>query len=155
MTFKPLLVGEDNPYSADPRYALYFEPPQSAGGRLQRLIIGCSGKEYIRDFDRVNLCPAKWSMAVARESAMRLRREREQHDVNRAVKPVVILLGQKVANAFNYDYRFPYSPMLAGDVYYIMLPHPSGRSRVWNDINSFITCKDMLKKVGIDYSVTW
>jgi hypothetical protein len=43
---KILLVGETNPYGGDPRYALYNEPSNSAGGRLQRLIFGIGGRQW-------------------------------------------------------------------------------------------------------------
>ena len=40
--FRPIIVGEANPYGGDPAYALYPIPENSAGGRLCRLIMALS-----------------------------------------------------------------------------------------------------------------
>lgn len=62
---KPLLVGEQNPYGADPKFALYPYPENSAGGRLCFKVFGLTRHEYLARFDRVNLCSGKWSMSRA------------------------------------------------------------------------------------------
>jgi hypothetical protein len=61
-----VLVGESNPYGADPRYALYPLPPQASGGRLAR-ILGLSARQYLRAFPhRVNLLTtARWAAPAA------------------------------------------------------------------------------------------
>lgn len=56
---RPILVGEANPYGGDPRYALYPLPENSAGGRLCRLILKLEVRQYLRSFDRRNLCATK------------------------------------------------------------------------------------------------
>lgn len=58
----PILVGEANPYSSHPDFALYPDPPYSAGGRLCRLLLQMDTDDYLLAFERVNLCPSKWSM---------------------------------------------------------------------------------------------
>jgi hypothetical protein len=78
---KPLLVGEDNPYSVDDpvrsqRYALYPLPQNSAGGRLCALVMALTIKEYIGKFDRANLCDGRWSMKKARLRAALLLHDR-------------------------------------------------------------------------------
>lgn len=114
---KPLLVGEVNPYGADPAMALYPLPEDASGGRLAR-ILGLSRGEYLRRFDRVNLCTGAWSIRAAREASYRLRVE----------GPPKILLGQKVAAAFG----FPAGPHFGKVGNFYFLPHPSGRNRIWN-----------------------
>lgn len=72
---KPLLVGEQNPYQADPRlaqrFALYPDPPRCAGWNLCHKIMGLPEREYLARFDRVNLCAGKWGVREARETALR------------------------------------------------------------------------------------
>jgi hypothetical protein len=114
---KPLLVGEANPYGADPYFALYPLPENASGGRLAR-ILGLSEQRYLEAFDRRNLCPTAWSMKVARAEAAKILAEPE--------RPVV-LLGAKVAKAFG----LPYAPFTRSARLFL-LPHPSGLNRIWN-----------------------
>lgn len=116
-SLKPLLVGEVNPYGADPEMALYPLPEHAAGGRLAR-ILGLSHGEYLRRFDRVNLCTGAWSLPAARQASYRYRLEGQPK----------ILLGRKVAQAFGYEAGQPFEKI--GDIY--LMPHPSGRCRIWN-----------------------
>jgi len=124
---KPVLVGEANPYGADPRYALYCEPANSAGGRLCNLILQMGRNEYVRTFDRVNLCPSKWSMKVARARA---------HELRVAGAPLV-LFGSKVCAAFDVDFEPFWAGRLSDTtglwVPAVILPHPSGLCRLWNE----------------------
>jgi len=91
---KPLLVGEANPYGADPRYALFPHPERSAGYRLARLIMAMPSRQsYLDAFDRTNLCPERWSAPVARARAQEILAERGVWDC-------VVLLGSKVSGAF-------------------------------------------------------
>ena len=64
-----LLVGESNPYGADPEFALFPLPERASGARLQEILRLSTG-EYLRRHDRVNLCAeGKWSGPLARQSA--------------------------------------------------------------------------------------
>jgi hypothetical protein len=129
---KPLIVGEMNPYGVDPAYALYHLPRGAAGNRLHT-ILQLSDVEYLRTFDRVNLCTGKWSAPVARAEARRL-----VETVDR--RPGIVLLGKKVAEAFGlYDVE-PFTVFARGKgrgaparTNVVVLPHPSGRNRIWND----------------------
>jgi len=146
---RPILVGEDNPYSARPSDALLPYPVKSAGYRLATTILGLSVVEYLTDFDRVNLCGTKWDDEVARKRWRLL-----LDGGNRTL----ILLGEKVCRAAgNRDEHReaahaaesksplastmravrPIEFFTKGMVSYlntiVTLPHPSGRSRVWND----------------------
>jgi hypothetical protein len=137
---KPLLVGELNPYGADPEMALYPLPENASGGRLQR-ILGLSRGEYLRRFDRVNLCTGKWDATVARMRALEIVRERDGQ--------VVVLLGAKVAGAFLFDYtpfiRWGRSMDSRGPGVVYILPHPSGRNPQWNEAGAQEKARELLR----------
>lgn len=141
---KPMLVGESNPYGGDPYYALYPDPPGCAGHRLCHKVLGMAEDEYLEAFDRVNLLDGpRWRVPVARTAARLLLRQTPKG------KPVVlpshwiefgqplILLGARVTRAF----RLTYTPFalhawcdgLGDHRRILVLPHPSGRCRVWNE----------------------
>lgn len=141
---KPLLVGEDNPYGKDPRYALYPQPEYSTGARLCGLIMQLSIKEYIRDFDRVNLCSGKWSMKEARGKASDLLFQREHPST-------FVLLGSKVSAAFRLAFE-PYTIRThvdyAGSLF-VCLPHPSGLNRLWNEHGSYERARETLRQAKV------
>lgn len=114
---KPLLVGELNPFGADPYYALYPLPSGSSGGRLARLL-GLSMTAYLRRFDRANLCTGSWSAPAARAAAAELRRREGK----------IVLLGAKVRGAFGLDLE----PFSVQDRF-VVIPHPSGLNRAWGE----------------------
>lgn len=120
-----LLVGESNPYGVDPRYALYPAPAGSAGAHLCRGILGMTAYEYLRTFERVNLLTGpKWSAPWARQAAEALTAKHR------------VLLGARVAAAHGLEFK-PFTtardPAWDGGWLAVVLPHPSGRSRLWND----------------------
>ncbi len=117
---RPLLVGECNPYGSDPRYALYPLPAGAAGDRL-REILGLTLRDYLRRFDRVNLCTGRWSAVEARRRAVQ---------VWQPGRPAHILLGAKVCAAWGVPFE-PFTRTPGPGVR--ILPHPSGRCRVWNE----------------------
>jgi hypothetical protein len=129
---KPLLVGELNPYGADPRMALYPLPEGASGDRL-RGILGLTCGEYLLQFDRVNLCTGKWSMKQACEVVRRIREERSRESI--------ILLGRRVATAFGVGDRNFFE--VVGTLF--LLPHPSGRCRVWNDGRNVLRAQAVVK----------
>ncbi len=115
---KPLIVGEVNEKGGKP---LFPYPANGSGGRLCK-ILGLPPLEYMFTFDRVNLCTATWNPIAARMVAQGLMRRPR----------TFILLGAEVTAAFG----FPFTPFVVmHDPYskYAMLPHPSGRCRIWND----------------------
>jgi len=153
------LVAENNPYQTDPieaqRYALYFEPPQSAGGRLCRQIFGMDEREYLRAFERRNLLhQPKWSVPAAREAARALQREMEK--VWRSPGNVVVLLGRKVFDAWQdwrsamlgnrtWDGRWaPFTALWWQGDRIIFLPHPSGLCREWNAPGTYARARALL-----------
>lgn len=142
-----VLVGESNPYGADPRFALYPLPPNASGGRLAR-ILGLSDLEYLRAFPRrVNLLtpsayhhpetPPKWSAPKARRRADELL-------YRTPFGSGLVLLGAKVAAAFRVEYRENLFSVRYSQVgsetprrfWVAVIPHPSGLNRIWHEPNS-------------------
>lgn len=153
---KPLLVGELNPYGPAAEYALWPDPPGCAGHRLCHKVLGMSEHAYMEAFDRTNLCGRKWSMPLARLAA---------GAVNAHGQPrrVIIMLGRKVATAFGYGHHQPfttvakvwnkdgYDLMLDDEVTadnpttrFLVLPHPSGLCRVWNEPGAFERARSLI-----------
>lgn len=122
---KPVLVGEDNPHSADPARVLWPEPRGASGDRLRR-ILGLTVEEYLEQFDRVNLCVQAWDLSRARVEATRLLWVCERE------RAPLVLLGRRVARAFGVPDVPLFSRPFSG-LPITLLPHPSGRSKVWNN----------------------
>lgn len=127
---KILLVGELNPYGADPEYALYPLPVHASGARLQA-ILGLTLRQYLKEHDRVNLCTGEWNPRVAVEHAQTIH-------AGRADGTGVVLCGVKVAAAFRRAAAFTaseFTPLSLAEhnkIHYCVLPHPSGLNRMWN-----------------------
>ncbi len=118
-----LVVGELNPYGADPRMALFHLPRRASGDRL-RQILGLSDVDYSRLLAKLNLCAGRWSTPAAR------RRARLVLETGAAPR-VLVLLGQRVRDAFGApDF---YRVGVVGEKLVATLPHPSGLCRLWND----------------------
>jgi len=132
---KPLLVGEVNPYGSDPEFDLYPSPPRSAGGRMCRLILGMDTDAYVELYDRVNLCIGRWSAPEAGERAARIVRINPSGSI--------VLLGARVCGAFGFPY-LPYSTIGR----FTLLPHPSGRSRAWNEPGAYDRARKALWDAG-------
>lgn len=129
---KPLLVGEANPYGSDPEFALYPLPAHASGGRLAR-IFGLGRTEYLRTFDRMNLCEGRFTVKAAREAA------RKVWQGGAADRRHVVLLGRKVGDAFgalkSWGWFESFFILPADEARgwpkYTIMPHPSGLCRVW------------------------
>lgn len=144
MTEKPMIVGELNPYGGNPRYAMYPLPKWSAGGRLCRVIMGLQPREYIKRFDRVNLCVGKWNRLDAYSKAEQILNSREDG--------VIVLLGQRVTRAFGANYRaslFSVIPYGVTMHRLVILPHPSGKNRAWNDPLAVRQAQAALREAGV------
>lgn len=119
-----VLVGELNPYGADPRMALHDLPDAASGARLRR-ILGLSRPRY-RALTRYNLCEGQWDLEEARGQAQVI-----LHDHR---GDVLVLLGRKVASAFRHRHARLLSIVdEVGHAPWVILPHPSGLNRLWND----------------------
>lgn len=138
-----LLVGELNPFGADPRMALFYLPRTSSGNRLRR-ILGLSDVDYMRHCSRVNLCVGRWDLGKAREAA---------RDLLFSERParVVVLLGLKVRQAFVVERMF--KPTVRRDKLIVSVPHPSGRCRTWNEPGVVAKLRAMLRFLAPD--VPW
>jgi hypothetical protein len=124
-----VLVGESNPYGGDPYYALYPAPDGCPGHRLCYKILGMQCRDYIREFERVNLVVGKWSMPVARAAAVELLKGGGRF----------VLFGSKVASAFGV----PFAPFTIFDEVLLVLPHPSGHNRTWAQEGIIARCREV------------
>lgn len=148
-----LLVGELNPYGADPRYALYCEPRRSAGGRLQSQILSIGARTWYLPIWRVNLCTGDWDGRDA------IRKAEELLD-DTAPWRTIVMLGVKVQKAFgyatsasmpdNYDYRSVQSavPFMRRPFTLVSLPHPSGRNAVAWTLDNVYKARGVMREVA-------
>ena len=129
------IVGERNPYGADSEYALYPAPEGSAGHRLCCQILGMRRKDYLNSFDRVNLLAREvWCLWTAMMAAAEVRGDR------------LILLGRLVCEAFGLAYR-PLSLSTYGATRAaLILPHPSGRCRMWDTDGTIERARELVRK---------
>lgn len=152
---KPLLVGEANPYyRGDDGYALFPLPERASGHRLATLVMGFADdrsglQRYLEAFDRVNLCKEHWGLKEARPKAQAILHEHR-------TSPIV-LCGQKVCTAFGVAYE-PLKIHFARTVdegvnnwqsILLVLPHPSGLCRFWNEENAFDRARAFLREHGV------
>lgn len=120
---KPMLIGESNPYGSDPAYALYPHPEGSSGHRLATEILRMLVGDYLAAFRRCNLSVGAWCLPEARIAAAAASGDR------------LILLGRRVCDAFELEYT-PFrihEQFGSGPRRLLVLPHPSGLCRTWND----------------------
>ncbi len=128
---KPVLIGESNPYGADPHFALYPVPDGCSGHRLCCLVLGMHRTRYLDAFDRVNLCAGEWNLRQARATAVELIQERMG-------EARLILLGAKVCAAFGVAFV----PFTVADGILLRLPHPSGLCRLWAEPGAFLRARE-------------
>lgn len=132
-----VLVGEMNPYGADPEMALVHYPTGCSGYHLWR-ILGLPEDRYLA-LARQNLCVGAWSAPAATAAAHRL--FSELPDPTPGPQTLVVLLGARVAGAFRgVTLRGGAPAPLAewqdgadacGRARWVRLPHPSGLNRSW------------------------
>lgn len=139
---RPLFVGEMNPFGADPYFALYPLPETSSGGRLQALVLGIPRGAYI-ELDRMNLCGGKWSAPAARARAQEL------WQFFTPATHKFVLLGSKVCGAFQVPF-VPFtvqaSAVSSGGHTHVVLPHPSGLNRIWNEPGAFQRARALIEQ---------
>lgn len=146
---KPILVGLVNPYSSSPGNALAPYPERSAGHRLWRMLqnvrladpyvhpiakgIGGSKIAYMGAFDRRNLFVGEVPKSLAR-----------RQKISRAfvdgipLGATVVMLGCEVSDNISAVltgtvHRLFVHPQVVDGVTWRLLPHPSGRSTIYND----------------------
>lgn len=135
------IVGELNPFGANPRMALYHLPRTSSGNRL-RVIMGLSDVEYNK-LRKLNLCIGKWdsvrAKAYAAACVIGAKESSEVHDL-------IILLGAKVRAAFGVPNKEFWWEEQGGNTTLVTLPHPSGRNPVWNNPNTVAKARKLLQQ---------
>lgn len=137
----PLIVGETNPYGSCAEFALYPAPRGCAGWRLCNKVLALDSDDYLERFERVNLCDGPWRDGKARESA-----EQFWH----APARTFLLLGSRVCAAFGVEF-LPFTTMRIFPMGHavVVLPHPSGRSRYWNDPLNYLRARDACRIAGV------
>lgn len=142
---KILLVGEMNPYGADAGYALYHEPSNAAGCRLQRNILGVDARRTYLSMWRTNLCVGTWRHEEAtRRAALLVGAD--------ATWDVVVMLGAKVITAFGRvtpigklaTFSTATRSYAGRALTFVALPHPSGRNTIWNNPLSVQRARSLL-----------
>lgn len=146
---RPLLVGESNPRGADARFALWPAPEGCSGWRLCRLL-GLTSEDYLARFARANLLTGggEWDARAAREEADRRLDDPAGHGE-------LVLLGRRVQAAFRLsssvepvrrlttNFGRAAGPFGAGRAWrVVVLPHPSGLCRSWNDPAVVVAARD-------------
>ena len=139
-TSSVLLVGEDNPYGQDPRFALFHKPRHASGNRL-RQHLGLRDATYEK-LSKINLCTEKWDLREARIRAG-VRLNSTYHPYLR----VIVLLGAKVRSAFSLEKTEFFGVTSIPDVkpVLVVLPHPSGRNLLWNQPGARASARGVLK----------
>lgn len=137
-----ILVGEYNPYNPGD-CALWPHPRNSAGHRLWKMT-GLELSDYLCTFMRVNLVDEeRWSKEAARDGAENLCTIAAQRGIP------LVLLGAKVSEAFACEIDY-FNWTHDGLVSYLRLPHPSGRSPMYNSLEARERCGVELRR-ATDY----
>lgn len=161
-----ILVGEAPGPNTRSDCALFPWPPRSAGGRLME-ISGMDPTVYLRQFQRVNLLGefpgTRWPREEAESAARAI--------LAAAVlaRWPIVMCGTRVAAAFGMDVHPPYewrwvrrvhddkrpewgTEVLAhaygSNVPAVRIPHPSGRSLVFNDPEERAAARALLVKAA-------
>lgn len=148
-----LLVGEANPYGSDPHLALYHLPRNASGNRL-REHLGMTDHDYA-ELEKINLCSGRWSLPMARNTATEILLQSEKRlSLEPYGKHVVVMLGTRVALAFNEPTMATFTHVRRGDhLTLVYLPHPSGLNRAWNQPDARSKARRLLTKLAPD--VAW
>lgn len=130
---RPVLVGMNNPLSADPAHALYPHPDNCTGWRvwqMVRLVAGDATRaQYLAAFERVNVLPGRvWDRRAAMLAGPRLRQELVE------AGRTFVALGAATREALDMPLTEPGEwREYASGAATAWLPHPSGRNRWYND----------------------
>ena len=127
-TLRVVLIGEINPLSAEPRYALYPFPAGCSGHRLAVMMGYVSRTElvaYCGTFHRMNFWPSEGVRKCVKPAAQ------ARMLVSYLEGRRVVVVGYRVAGWFGmkFDYCTWVEHRGATMAY---IPHPSGRNRLWN-----------------------
>jgi len=123
-----LVVGEMPGRGTRPELPMLPCPATSAGGRLM-IMSGLPSAEYVGRLGRINVYErhGAWSARLARGEAL------AQVRLPRTLPGRVVLCGRRVLDVFDPGRPFWEPFVLEHGRWYVGAPHPSGRSRVYND----------------------
>ncbi len=130
MLSRPVLIGMNNPLSAEPRHALFPHPPGCTGHRIYCMLRdhnpGLLRGHYLQAFDRMNVLDSvHWdrmaALAAGRELWVRL--QGRTAVVLGAEARMALCLPEVAAIEWRKD----------RGVRWCLLPHPSGRNLWYND----------------------
>jgi hypothetical protein len=143
---RPVIIGMHNAKSDDPTDAMEPGTFNGAGERLWRMIsdvCGCTKDDYAMRFELMNvLNQTEWQAADARIAAGMLRfRLSGRH---------CFVLGKDAWTALGLPSNtgwFKTERSYTG-ARYVLLPHPSGRNLMYNDLKIRLKAGTMLAKAG-------
>ena len=126
---RAVLLGMNNPLSADPRYALAPFPSGSSGYRLWRLLQTrqpqVTRKGYMDGFERMNLLNSRtWSRSAAKAAA--------ENFPSLYAGRTIVVFGEQVRSALELP-KMLIHPVQMNGCTWRQLPHPSGLCRWYND----------------------
>jgi hypothetical protein len=139
MSLRPIIIGMNNPISDVPEHALWPDPPNCAGWRLQQMS-GLSKHEYLRAFERRNLLIGPWLYVRAVKAANDMRPELAGRRV--------VLLGAEVRRAFGFKDNAQHGTTDLFSTTWYFLPHPSGRNLWYNDPANVKVAETLLKELA-------
>lgn len=141
---KPLIIGEA-PNRTGPRK----NPIAGRCGMKLATFAGLTLDEYLVAFDRENVLArypgsagkgAAFSRSSARRRALKLQRKFES-------KRTVVLLGYRTAAAFKVRAKY-FQPVLVGKARVIVVPHPSGINRWYNEPRNVSKMKRYMRRLA-------
>lgn len=139
---KPLFVGEA-PSRSTMRHGGH--PLVGESGRRLATWAGMSAGDFHKAVDMVNLyqfLPDEWDNAKATELA------RVLWGGDQCVgRPLVLLLGNKVARAFGFTHLDNFNVYQTGAAPVAVVPHPSGRNLFWNTESNVRLAEAFLRRV--------
>lgn len=126
---RPVLLGMNNPLSADPKHALAPYPEQSTGHRLWAMLNeqnGASRRDYMNVFDRREVLESRfWNAKDAAVNAPRLFNELSGREV--------VVLGHSVKDSLALWTLAIGKPVIEHGILWRFMLDPSSRSRAYYD----------------------
>lgn len=142
-----VLLGMNNPLSDQPKHALFPHPPGCAGWRLWRMLAARNGAgrgAYCAGFLRGNLLHARtWNAAQARQAGQHYRQQLAQG----GGPLTVVVLGQATWAALGLPDCELIHPVIVDGIAWRRVPHPSGRSRWYNDPDNRLVVGMLLEEL--------
>ena len=141
---RPLIIGEAPARTGDPRRPLLGR----TGSRLAALC-GLALQDYARTFARVNVLE-RWPGKAGKGDAFDLPEARQRAALLRrrfVGGRLVVLLGRRTARAFGLDSAY-LLPLRLSCATVVVLPHPSGINRWWNEPENVRRASRFLRRVA-------